>query len=608
MALPTGLDNKQPPRSNKVAAVMNATLLQKATACHQQGDLQQAAQIYQQLLETEPEHADANHLLGLIAHQSGNHELAVQLVLKAIHKNPSQPMYYDNLAIVLRGMGKLDDAANCYQQVVRIQPEHATAYQNLGNVRLQQGNLPAAIDAYLQAIRLTPDNACVHNNLGVAWLKQGNLIEAEKSFREAIRVQSDYAEACSNLGITLKNQGKLEEAEAALKQALTMNPDDAGSHNNLGNILMSLGKLKEAGESYSRALQIRPDYTEAFRSLSNLKRYSEIDGETLRMEGLFHSLDISQEQQMHLGFALGKIYEDVEDHEKSFAYIMQANHLFRSSYNYDLAEDKAFFDLVTNIFDQSFMQQHQDCGNKDQTPIFIVGMPRSGTSLVEQILASHPQVYGAGELLYLKQVILRACGEVPGYNFLKNIESFRHDDFTSLGNAYLEKMRSHSASAKYITDKLPHNFFYLGMIKIILPHAKIIHCQREPLDNCLSIYKKYFSDNQRYAYNLEELGKYYRFYQALMEHWHHTLPANSIYDIKYEALVADQENQTKALLKHCGLPWDDHCLSFHKTNREVKTASAAQVRQPVHQRSVHLWKRYETHLQPLIKSLAGSGN
>ncbi|OIO70469.1 MAG: hypothetical protein COW19_00125 [Zetaproteobacteria bacterium CG12_big_fil_rev_8_21_14_0_65_55_1124] len=587
---------------------MNATLLQKATACHQKGELQQAAEIYQQLLEMDSEHADANHLLGLIAHQSGKHELAVQLILKAINKNPSQPMYYDNLAIVLRTMGKLEDAANCYQQVVRIQPEHATAYQNLGNIRLQQGKLPAAVAAYQLAIRIAPDNACALNNLGVAWLKQGNLIEAEKSFREAMRAKSDYAEACSNLGLALKNQGKLEEAETALKQALTMNPDDAGSHYNLGNVFMSLGKLKEARETYSQALQIRPDYTEAFRSLSNLKRYSDIDDETLRMEALYNSPDISHEKQMHLGFALGKIYEDVGVHEKAFAYLMQANRLFRSGYNYDLAEDKAFFDLVTTIFDQDFMQQHQDCGNRDQTPIFIVGMPRSGTSLVEQILASHPQVYGAGELLYLKQAILRACGNAPGYNFLKNIETFRQDDFQHLGSAYIEKLRSHSTGATHITDKLPHNFFYLGMIKIILPRARIIHCQREPLDNCLSIYKNYFSDSQRYAYQLDELGEYYHFYQALMEHWHHTLPADSIYDIQYEALVADQETQTKALLKHCALPWDEQCLSFHKTNREVKTASAAQVRQPVHQRSVHLWKRYEKHLQPLIKSLAGSGN
>ncbi len=587
---------------------MNDILLQKAAAYHQKGDLQQAAQIYKQLLEAEPEHADANHLLGLIAHQSGNHELAVQLILKAVNKNPSYPLYYDNLAIVLRATGNLEDAATCYQKIVQIQPDHTAAYQNLGNVRLQQGNLAAAIAAYQQTIRIAPDDACVHNNLGVAWLKQGNLVEAEKSFREAIRVKSDYTEACSNLGIALKDQGKLEEAEAALRQALDINPDDADSYYNLGNVLLSQGKLKEAGNAYSQTLQIRPDYTEAFRSLSNLKRYSEIDDETLKVEALYHSPDISNEKQMHLGFALGKIYEDIESHEKSIEYITQANRLFRSSYNYDIAEDKAFFDLVTNIFDNTFMDQHQSSGSDDKTPIFIVGMPRSGTSLVEQILASHPQVYGAGELLYLKQVILRACGGSPGYNFLKNIEKLKQDDFANLGNEYVAEIRSHSASANYITDKLPHNFFYLGMIKVILPHAKIIHCQRGPLDNCLSIYKNYFSDCQRYAYDLAELGEYFRFYQELMEHWHRVLPIGSIYDIQYEAVVADQEQQTKALLRHCDLAWDEHCLSFHKTNRAVKTASATQVRQPVHQRSVHLWKRYEKHLEPLVKSLMVTGS
>ncbi len=587
---------------------MNGILLQKAATYHQKGDLQQAAQIYQQLLEEEPEHANANHLLGLIAHQSGNHELAIQLILKAVNKNPSYLLYYDNLAIVLRATGNLEDAAICYQKIVQIQPDQAAAYQNLGNIRLQQGNLPAAIAAYQQTIRIAPDDACVHNSLGVAWLKQGNLIEAEESFCEAIRTKSDYTEACSNLGIALKDQGKLEEAEAALRQALDINPDDADSCYNLGNVLLSMGNLKEAENAYSQALQIRPDYTEAFRSLSNLKRYSEIDDETLRVEALYHSPDISNEKQMHLGFALGKIYEDIEAHEKSFEYINQANQLFRSSYNYDIAEDKAFFDLVTNIFDKSFMHQHQGSGSNDKTPIFIVGMPRSGTTLVEQILASHPQVYGAGELLYLKQVILRACGGSPGYSFLKNIEKLKQDDFANLGNEYVAEIRNHSASANYITDKLPHNFFYLGMIKIILPHAKIIHCQRDSLDNCLSIYKNYFSDCQRYAYDLVELGEYFRFYQKLMEHWHRVLPTGSIYDIQYEAVVANQEQQTKALLRHCDLAWDERCLSFHKTNREVKTASAAQVRQPVYQRSIHLWKRYEKHLEPLVKSLTGSGS
>jgi len=582
------------------AITMNEELLQQAATYHQKGDLQQAAQTYQRLLEMEPEHADASHLLGLIAHQSGNHELATRLIIKAIHKNPSQSLYYSNLAIVLMAVGRLEDAANCYQNVVHIQPDHAAAYHSLGNIRLQQGNLPAAIASYQQAIRIAPNDAAVHNNLGVAWLKQGELTEAEKSFREAIRVTPDYTEACSNLGIALKDQGKLEQAEAALKQALGINPDDADSCNNLGNVLLSLGKLKEARNAYSRALQIRPDYSEAFRSLSKLKRYSEIDAETLRMKALFHSPDTSREKKMHLGFALGKIHEDIEDYEKAFEYIGQANHLFRSSYDYDIAEDKAFFDLVTNIFDKNFMHRHQDSGNNDETPIFIVGMPRSGTSLIEQILASHPQVYGAGELSYLKQIILHACGNAPGYDFLKNIETFRQDDFTNLGNEYIANIRKHSASAKFITDKLPHNFFYLGMINIILPRAKIIHCRRNPLDNCLSIFKNYFSDYQRYAYDLTELGEYFHLYQALMEHWHHILPKDRIYDIQYEALVAEQESQTKALLRHCGLAWDEHCLSFHKTDRAVRTASAAQVRQPVYQRSVHLWRRYEKHLEPLV--------
>lgn len=585
---------------------MNMDLLQRAISLHRAGDVQQAEHLYRRILAADPDHADANHLLGLIAHQCGNHEAARRLILAAIHKNPFQPLYYANLAKVLAAMGRAGDAAECYEHVLRLQPHNAEACFKLGNLRLQQGNLAAAIAAYRQAIGIDPHHAQAHNNLGAAWMKQDRPEEAEAAFRSATKANPDYTEAHANLGVALKKTGKLEEAERALRQALTVNPADAESLNHLGSVLTSLGRLKEAQNAYTQALSLRPEYTVAFRLLAKLKRYSEIDAQARRMQDLFAGATLNLAQKVDLGFALGKIYEDIGDFDKAFAYLHEANRLFRSTYAYDLAEDRAFFDLVMDIFDKDFLHRHKKDGCPDATPIFIVGMPRSGTSLVEQILASHPAVHGAGELPYLKRIILRACGDIPGFDFIEQARHFDSGTFGDVGEQYVQRLRKHSDSATYITDKLPHNFFYLGLIKIILPQAKIIHCRRSPLDTCLSIYKNYFSDFHRYAYDLKELGEYYRLYQKLMEHWQRVLPENSIHDIQYELMVADQEEQTKALLDHCSLPWDERCLSFHRSDRAVQTVSAVQVRQPIYRRSLKLSEHYGSHLDPLRKSLGDS--
>ncbi len=585
---------------------MNDSSLEQAIAFHQQGALQQASDIYSQILQDDPDHADANHLMGLLAHQSGNHELAAQLLLKAIHSSPTiHPLYFDNLATICISMGKLEDAANCYQEIIRSQPDQADAYRKLGNTRLQQGNLSAAVIAFRQAVRIMPNDASVHNSLGVAWLKQGQLLEAEKSLREAILVDADYHEAYGNLAIALKEQSRLEDAEAILKHSLHMSPQNASNCYNLANILSIQGKIQEAQAAYCKTLSIKPDYTEAFRCLSRLKKYACLDDETKKFTALYQNPDLLKDKKMHLGFALGKIHEDIGQYDAAFAYLSEANTLFRSSYNYTLKEDRAFFELLMSIFDQHYMRQYADSGNSDATPIFIVGMPRSGTSLVEQILASHAQVYGAGELEYLKQIVWQSCegDAASGFNFLENIKKLNAHELKKMGDAYISKMRSHSANSRFISDKMPHNFFYLGVIKTILPQAKIIHCQRDPLDNCFSIYKNYFSSSQRYAYDLSELGEYYACYQTLMDHWHQVLPENSIYDVQYEKIVENPQEQIKDLLQHCELAWDEKCLSFHNTERAVKTASIAQVRQPMHQQSVKLWKHYEQHLHPLLESL-----
>jgi hypothetical protein len=291
-------------------------------------------------------------------------------------------------------------------------------------------------------------------------------------------------------------------------------------------------------------------------------------------------------------------------YEKAFYYLKEGNTLKRKTFEYSAEETKAEFEQIKSTFTKTFILNNSKFGNPDNTPIFILGMPRSGTSLVEQILVSHPDVYGAGELYYLRQIISQLAKADSVNQICENISKSGEEITTRLGLDYINKIRNFSAATKFITDKMPHNFLWIGAIISALPNAKIISCTRDPMDNCLSIYKNNFAKGQKYAYDLQELGHYHLRYQDLMRYWHEVFPGK-IYAINYEKLVDAQETETRKLLKHCGLSWDEACLSFHKTSRAVTTASAVQVRKPIYKESVQLWKKYEKQLQPLSKLLSG---
>jgi tetratricopeptide (TPR) repeat protein len=304
---------------------------------------------------------------------------------------------------------------------------------------------------------------------------------------------------------------------------------------------------------------------------------------------------------MYLYFALGKIYEDLGEFEKAFACVREGNRIKRATYAYDIKRDNQFFANLKAVFSKQFCDRYESCGHKNNTPIFILGMPRSGTSLVEQILSSHPLVYGADELKELSQIVLASCRNFSGGEFPGCIVNYRPQDFERLGARYIESIQQYS-SKNHITDKMPHNFMYIGMIRLMLPNAKIIHCKRDPLDNCWSLFKTLFAPPHEYAYDLSELGEYYKHYQDLMEHWHLTFPGY-IHDIQYENLVTDQKLQTVRLLEYCGLEWHDDCLLFYQAQRRVSTASAVQIRQPIYRSSVHLWKQYKKQLSQLSRIL-----
>ncbi|MGK7902581.1 MAG: sulfotransferase, partial [Hormoscilla sp.] len=469
-----------------------------------------------------------------------------------------------------------------------------------------------------EALRLQPDYPEAYNILGAILFSLGKFAEAEKAARKAIASQPDRPEAYTNLGAILHNQGRLPESEAALKQAIALKPSYAEAHKNLGVVLKNQGKLAEAEAAFREAIACEPGYAEVFKHLGELKKYSDTDaqqrdggalGDIAAMEKLISQSGTSSEESMNLYFALGKAYEDIGNYDRAFDYFTKGNQMKRQSLKFDIANIESYVKRTIEVFTKSLFAQYGKVGLASDLPILIVGMPRSGTTLVEQILASHPQVHGAGELPYLNQLtnkLARALSvEVKGAKLpfpesLTKINASKQ--LRKAGELYIKSLRKHDADARYITDKMPDNCFRIGLLHLILPQVKIIHCLRNPADTCLSCYQKLFAQGQNFSYDLKDLGRYYQLYHRLMQHWHTVLPGH-ILEVQYEDVVASQEKKAREILEFCGIAWDDACLNFHQTDRTVKTASAAQVRQPIYTTSVQRWRRYEKQLAPLLEAL-----
>ena len=569
------------------------------------GRLDEAVASYRRALSLNPDYAELHYNLGNAYKDQGKLDEAAACYRRALNLKPAYAEAHNNLGVILNDQGRLDEAAACFRQALSLKPDYAEAQYNLGKTFTDQGRLYEAIASYLQTLTLKPDYTEANYNLGKIFTDQGRLDEAAACYRRALSLKPDYAEAYNNLGGILKVQGKLDEAIACFRRALSVKPDSAEMHYNLGVIFREAGKLNDAIACYRKALSLKPDYAAAFKDLTSVVQYTEADDVVHAMEDLYNKKeDMPDADRIALGFALGKIFEDLRDYDRAFTFILEANLLKRGSFEYSIQNEQDFFSRIKKTFSPDFFASRHGSGYQDGTPVFIVGMPRSGTTLVEQILASHPLVFGAGELPILTGLAndIRAGGATgPFPECLLDLEG---DAFTKMGSDYMKKIREYSKDAPYITDKMPYNFLYVGFIKTILPHAKVIHCKRNPMDTCLSLYKNYFKELHGYAYDMVELGRYYNLYQDLMAHWEKVLPG-FMYTIRYEEVVSDQQSQTKSLLDYCGLPWDEDCLAFHKTERKVSTASLAQVRRPLYKDSVELWKRYEKQLEPLRKAIYG---
>jgi Tfp pilus assembly protein PilF len=503
----------------------------------------------------------------------------------------------------LHQAGRLAEAEVWYRRALAAQPNNADALNSLGIVALQTGRHGLAVELTRQAIQRDGENSIYFGNLGNAFYGLGKFHDAVAAYRKALSIKPDSAEAHSNLGAAQEQLGKLDEAIAAYRRAISLKPDYADAHANLGVALEEQGKLDEARNAFEKAIELAPARAVNYRLLSEVKRFSATDQHLAAMEKLARDMgSLSSQDQIDLHFALAKAYGDLGDHEGSFRHLLDGNALKRQRMGYDEPLMLAMFDRIRSVFTPELMRDKQTCGHTSSVPVFIVGMPRSGTTLVEQILASHPKVFGAGEISEFVNAMERFTSPNEATaRFPEVVSSMPDDQLRQLGASYVSAISALAPNAERVVDKMPMNFLFAGLIHLVLPNARIIHTRRDPLDTCLSCFSKLFTNRHQYSYDLAELGRYYRGYEMLMEHWRRVLPPGVMLEVQYEQLITDLEGEARRIVGHCGLEWDAACLSFHETERAVRTT--IQVRQPIYRSSIGRWRVYEHQLGPLIEAL-----
>ncbi len=562
---------------------------------------EQALARFEQAIALKPDYAEAYHNLGNALKDLGRFEQAAARYEQALALNPRLVQTHNNLGIVLRNLGKLEQAAAQFEQVIAL-ADHANACNRLADVRKELGQLDQAEAMHERALALMPH---AHNNLGNMLREQGKVDQAVARYQQALALKPDYAEAHNNLGIVLVGQNRLDEAVARFEQAIALRSDLVETYKNLGAASCSKASSTRRRARYDQALALRPDYAEVHYHRTELKTFQAGDTDLAALETLAAEGDrLPPGKMLFAHFALSKALEDVGDYPRAFEHLLKANALRRREVDYDEAACLETFRDIADVFDAGLLERFAGVGDPSPVPIFVLGMFRSGSTLVEQILASHPQVHAAGELKAMDRVLRSVSGSdgrpVP---FPQCMGQFDSEGLRRLGQAYLAKLPALGEGETRVTDKTPLNFVYVGLIRLILPNARIIHTMRNPVDTCVSCFSRYFALDATFSFDLAELGRYYRAYHELMAHWRTVLPAGAMLDVSYEEVVDNLEEQARRLIDFCGLPWDDRCLSFHKTSRPIATASNVQVRRPVYRSSVERWRRYEAYLQPLLAEI-----
>ncbi len=652
-----------------------AEALVQARQLHQAGELDQAASLYGQILETDPAHGEVLFLLGVVCGQQNRLDEALAYYRRALPLRPNDAELMFHLGLACQSLGLQDEAGDHFRQSLRLRPEFAAAHFSLGNTHLHFGQLDEAIRHYRQAIRLHPILGPAYLNLANALQQQGRLQDAANCLRNCLSRQPQYADGHYNLGNVLAAMGRPEQAAIHYQEALRLRPSFAQAHNNWGNLLLKLGKVDEAVEHFEQAVQFQPDYVAAYVNLGGAlrerlqvaaaveayqqalriqphnPRAHDILAETyldlgdtrqaqthlrealrndpayvrpllhLAANGFYSSAEPGVEQikarlkdpqlsldiasQLH--FILGYLLDRSGATDEAFYHFRQGNAarrslLQRNGTAFDAAAQSRGIDRLTSFFSPEFFQQTHGFGLTTEVPVFIVGMPRSGSTLVEQILSQHSQVHGAGEIKDVSRLVADLPAKIGTADAYPDcLAGLNADTARELGEAHLQQLTRRGGTATRVTDKMLDNLFHLGFLAVLFPRARVIHCRRDPRDVCLSCFFQYFK-GLSFTWDLDDLGRCYRDYERLMAHWRDVLPL-PLLEVDYEEVVADLESASRRLIAFCGLEWEEQCLKFHENQRLVQTVSRVQVRQPIYTSSVGRWQRYAAHLEPLLQAL-----
>jgi len=531
-----------------------------------------------------------------------NHGSSVEEVGGPSPKAQAQVQSHISEALVHFAGGRISAAEHCLNKTQLLVPDHPDVLHLLGLAAKQRGDQLKAVELIERALDRLPGHPVFHNNLGNILLDAGEPEAAINHYRQAIDSEPAYVDAQFNLGIALERQGKSREAIACYRATLILNPGYVDARHNLGVTLESLGHVEDAVAEYRKAIATSPDYARAYYRIASAAPEMLDEAERLAMEALQSNLDPAGDAAIHLHFGLASAYAEVGRSDDAITQWKRGNRKKRATFSYDVADSTQFHVRIADQFTPELFNTRGGQGHDDDKPIFVVGMPRSGTTLVEQILASHPRVSAAGELTVLGDIIRKTANNLDAGTYPEIVRTLDEEYLHSAALEYVRQLRTHAPSASHVVDKMPGNFLYVGMIKLMLPNARIIHCVRDPVATCFSCYTQLFNSPQRFTYDLTELGTYYSSYRRLMAHWHQVLPGE-IFDLHYEDLVADQETLTRRLLEFCALDWDETCLAFHETQRPVRTASATQVRKPIYKSALTGWREYDGCLVPLLKAL-----
>jgi len=569
----------------------------------QQRKFEEAIPFLEQAVQQDPSVATAHKKLGQALATVGRGWEADEVFKAYFEKDP------DTGAVAVGAdhmrAGREEDAILAFRKALKDNPDNVDAMRFLAAVYLKQGSKLRDAEALLQrATEIAPDFAAAWLDLGHALKKRAKRMEAIEAFTRATVLEPGNGHAWEHLASITASAGYPEKAEEAFSKAIAIFPKAAGFHMGHGHVLKTLGDQPASLRAYREAIRLKPDFGEVYWSMANLKIFTFDNAEVEAMEYQLENAELEEVTNVHFRFALGKAYEDRKDYEKAWTYYHSGNERQRPLETYDPVKNSVEKDAIRSYFTRDMLEKAEGNGYSDEGPIFIVGLGRSGSTLIEQILASHSQVEGTEELSILGNLSDTISHFRPDQQrFPEVLDTMRALDWRALGLEYLDGAKRYRMTDKPIfTDKLPNNFPFVGLLHLMLPNAKIINARRHPLDTCLGNYKQLFGHGQSFTYDIFELADYYKEYCLTMDHWNEVLPGK-VLDVHYEEVVTDLEGQVARILAHCGLSFEEQCVRFHETERAVKTASSEQVRQPIYKGGMGKWRKYESHLGEWMEDL-----